>query len=187
MRCRVLLTGTMAILLLVVCHSTIVLAGAEAEEAEVKAAFVFNFIKFVEWPSSAFQSSAEPVLLTVLGNDPIGAALASLDGKKVFGRRVVVRKTASISGLERCHVLFVGAAQKWALPAVFRAIQRWPVLTIADIEGFPDRGGTIGFVRRGDKIGFEINEEAARKVGLDVSAKLLYLGKSAHARQGGER
>ena len=186
-RCRILLRGMMAILLLEVCHSPAVLAGAEAGEAEVKAAFVFNFIKFVEWPASAFQSPEEPVLLTVLGNDPVGTALASLDGRKVSGRRVVVRKVPSISGLERCHVLFVGAAQKWPLPAVFRAIQRWPVLTIADIEGFPDRGGTIGFVRRGDRIGFEINEEAARKAGLDVSAKLLYLGKSARARQGGER
>ena len=65
-------------------------------EAEVKAAFVFNFIKFVEWPSSAFHSPEDPILLSVLGNDPTGAALASLDGKKVSGRLLVVRKVPGL-------------------------------------------------------------------------------------------
>lgn len=180
-RCKLLPRGAVVVLFLTVFHSLAVLAGTGPGEAEVKAAFVFNFIKFVEWPSSAFQSPEDPVLLTVLGNDPIGAALASLDGKKVSGRRVVVRKVPSISGLERCHVLFVGASERAALAPVLRAIQRWPVLTVADFEEFPGRGGVIGFVRQGDRVGFEINEEAARRVGLNVSAKLLYLGKSARA------
>lgn len=164
---------------LAVFHPLAVLAGAGPGEAEVKAAFVFNFIKFVDWPPSAFQSREDPVLLTILGNDPIGAALSSLDGKLVAGRRVVVRRVPSLSGTERCHVLFVGASEKAALAAVLRGAQRWPVLTVADFEGFPGKGGMIGFVRHNDRVGFEINEEAARRVGLTVSAKLLYLGKAA--------
>ena len=186
-RCRMLPWGAAVVLFLTVFHSLPGFAGPEPGEAEVKAAFVFNFIKFVEWPSSAFQSPEDPILLTILGNDPIGAALASLDGKKVSGRRVVVRKVLSISGLERCHVLFVGASEKAALSTVLRAVQRWSVLTVADFEGFPGRGGTIGFVRQDDRVGFEINEGAARKVGLNVNAKLLYLGKTARLQQRGER
>lgn len=186
-RYRVLSRGAAAVLLLAGFFSPSVLAGAVPGEAEVKAAFVFNFIKFVEWPSSAFRSPEDPIMLSVLGDDPTGAALASLDGKKVSGRRVVVRKIPVLAGLERCHVLFVGASEKKALAPVLHAAQGWPVLTVADFEGFAGRGGTIGFIRQDDRIGFEISEEAARKAGLKVDAKLLYLGKSVRGIQGGER
>jgi hypothetical protein len=185
-RYRMLPRGAAALLILAGFLPLSVLAGAVPGEAEVKAAFVFNFIKFVEWPSSAFRSPEDPILLSVLGNDSTGAALASLDGKKVSGRRVVVRKVPVLSGLERSHVLFVGASEKTAL-SVLRAAQRWPVLTVADFEGFAGRGGTIGFVRQDDRVGFEISEETARKVGLKVDAKLLYLGKSVRGGKGGER
>jgi hypothetical protein len=66
-------------------------------------------------------------------------------------------------------------------------VQRWPVLTVGDFEGFAGRGGTIGFIRQENRVGFEINEESARKAGLKVNAKLLYLGKSVRGREGDER
>jgi hypothetical protein len=184
---RMLLQGAAGIFILMGMLCPSVPAAEGIGEAEVKAVFVFNFIKFVEWPSSAFHSPEDPILLSVLGKDPTGAALASLDGKMVSGRRVVVRKVPVLSELERCHVLFVGTSEKKALAPVLRAVQRWPVLTVADFEGFAGRGGTIGFVRQDDRVGFEISEEAARKVGLKVNAKLLYLGKSVRGSQGGER
>jgi len=162
-------------------------AAAENVEADVKAAFVLNFMKFVEWPASAFLSPEDPIVLSVLGNDPIAASLSSLDGKKVSGRQVVVRKVPGLSALAKCHVLFVGASEKAELAPVLGAIQRWPALTIADFEGFAGRGGTIGFIRRDNLVGFEINEESARKAGLKINAKLLYLGKSVRGGQGGER
>jgi hypothetical protein len=186
-RYRMIPRGALVVLILAGFLPLSVLAGAVPGEAEVKAAFVFNFIKFVEWPSSAFRSPEDPILLSVLGNDPTGDALASLAGKKVSGRRVVVRKVPVLAGLERCHVIFVGASEKKALAPVLHAAQGWPVLTVADFEGFAGRGGTIGFIRQDDRIGFEISEEAARKVGLKVDAKLLYLGKSVRGSQGGER
>ena len=141
----------------------------------------------MEWPASAFRSQEDPIVLSVLGNDPTAASLGSLDGKKVSGRRVVVRKIPDLSALERCHVLFVGASEKAELAPVLGAVKRWPVLTVADFEGFAGRGGTIGFIRQDNRIGFEINEESARKAGLKVNAKLLYLGKSVRGREGGER
>ena len=164
-----------------------VLAGPAPGESEVKAVFVLNFIKFVEWPASAFLSPEDPIVLSLLGNDPTEAVLASLGGMKASGRRVVVRKVPSLSALGRCHVLYVGRSVKKELPAILAVVQRRPVLTIADFEEFPGRGGTIGIIRQDDRVGFEINEEAARKAGLKVNAKLLYLGKRTRALQGGER
>jgi len=162
-------------------------AAAGIGESDVKAAFVLNFLKFVEWPASAFPSPEDPIVLSVLGSDPTAGSLASLDGKMVSGRRVVVRKIPALSALERCQVLFVGASEKAQLERVLGAVQRWPVLTVADFEGFAGRGGTIGFVRQDDRVGFEINEESAKKTGLKVNAKLLYLGKSVRAHDGGEK
>lgn len=162
-------------------------AAASVGESDVKAAFVLNFIKFVEWPASAFSSPEDPIVFSVLGDDPVATSLASLDGKKVSGRRVVVRKVPGLPALGRCHVLFVGASEKAALAPILGAVQRWPALTVADFEGFAERGGTIGFVRQDDRVGFEINEEAALKAGLKVNAKLLYLGKRTRVRQRGGR
>lgn len=183
-RYRMLLRVAAAILFLLgmLCPSA---SAAEIGEGDVKAAFVLNFIRFVEWPTSAFRSPEDPIVLSIIGSDPTAASLASLDGKKVAGRRVVVRKVPGLSALERCHLLFVGGSQKAALAQVLGAAQRWPVLTVSDIEGFAGRGGTIGFIRRDDSVGFEINEESARKAGLKISAKLLHLGKIVPGRKEG--
>lgn len=179
--------GAIGILSLVGMLLPSALAAASVGESDVKAAFILNFIKFVEWPASAFSSPEDPIVLSVLGNDLTAGSLSSLDGKKVSGRRVVVRKVPGLSELEKCHVLFVGASERAELAPVLGAVQRWAALTIADFEGFAGRGGTIGFIRQDDRVGFEINEDSARKAGLKVNAKLLYLGKSVRGREGGER
>jgi hypothetical protein len=156
-------------------------------EGNVKAAFVLNFMKFVEWPASAFGSPADPIVVSALGDDPVAGSLSALQGKTVSGRLVVVQMVPTLSELKRCHVLFVGASEKQRLGPVLRAVQGWPTLTISDSDGFAGRGGMIGFTRRDDRIAFEINDESARKAGLQVSAKLLYLGKSVREGPGGER
>lgn len=184
---RVLLPGMAGILFLAWMLSPSVLGAEGIEEGDVKAAFVLNFIKFVAWPASAFDSPEDPILLSVLGDDPVAGSLDTLGGKVASGRRVVVRKVSILSEMERCHVLFVGASEKDKLAPVLDAVQGLPVLTVADFEGFAGRGGTIGFVRHGSRVAFEINEAAARKSGLKVNAKLLYLGKSVPGRRGGER
>ncbi len=182
-----LLRGAVGILFLLGMFCPSAPAAEGIGEGDVKAAFVLNFMKFVEWPASAFRSPEAPIVLSVLGDDPTAASISSLDGKKVSGRRVVVRKVPGLSEMEKCHVLFVGASEKAELAPVLGAVQRWPVLTVADFEGFAGRGGTIGFIRQDNRVGFEINEESARKAGLKVNAKLFYLGKSLRGREGGER
>jgi len=158
------------------------LAGSVPGETEVKAAFLFNFIKFVEWPDSAFGSPEDPYLVSVVGNDSIEEALKGISGKTVSGRRVVVRKVSDLPSLERCHILFVGESEQGKVDQVLGAVKKWPVLTVADIEGFARRGGTIGFIREGNRVKFEINDESAEKAGLKLNAKLLYLGKIVRGR-----
>ena len=162
-------------------------AAEVVAEGGVKAAFVLNFMRFVEWPATAFHSPEAPIVLSVLGDDLTAASLASLDGKKVSGRRVVARKVPGLPALEKCHVLYVGASEKAELAPILGVVQRWPTLTVADFEGFAGQGGTIGFIRRDNLVGFEINEESARKAGLNINAKLLYLGKRVRGQKGGER
>jgi len=156
-------------------------------ESEVKAAFILNFIKFVEWPSTAFRSAGEPILLTLVGEDPLADSIEGLDGKTVSGRKVVVRRAADLASLERCHVLVVGVSERSEVAPILGAAKRWPVLTVANFEGFAGQGGTIGFIRLDDRVGFEINEESARKAGLKINPKMLYLGRSIHERKGVER
>jgi hypothetical protein len=153
------------------------LAGSVSGEGNIKVAFLVNFIKFVEWPDSVFESPADPYLISMVGNDSIEAALKAVNGMTVSGRRVVVRKVSDLSSLERCHILFVGESEKGKVDRVIRAVKKWPVLTVADIDGFARRGGTIGFFREKNRIRFEINEESAEEAGLKLNAKLLYLGK----------
>src|SRR3990172_4973216 len=123
------------------------LAESVPGEVEVKAAFLLNFIKFVEWPDSAFGSPEDPYLVSMVGNDSIEEALKGISGKTVSGRRVVVRKVPGLSSLDRCHILFVGESERGKVDQVLGAVKKWPVLTVADIEGFARRGGTIGFIR----------------------------------------
>jgi len=153
------------------------LAGSVPQEADIKAAFLINFIKFVEWPGPAFDSPGDPYLVSVVGNDPVAAAIEGLDNKMVSGRRLVVRKRSDLSSLERCHILFVGRSENRKVVQILGAVKQWPVLTVADIDGFARQGGTIGFIREDERIRFEINEESASRAGLKLNAKLLYLGK----------
>ena len=179
---RIILQMVALVLFLLPGFILAALAGSGQGEDEVKAAFLFNFIKFVEWPDSVFGSPEDPYLVSMVGNDSIEEALMGINGKTVSGRRVVVRKVPGLSSLERCHILFVGESERGKVDQVLGAVKKWPVLTVADIEGFARRGGTIGFIREGNRVKFEINDESAEKAGLKLNAKLLYLGKIVRGR-----
>ena len=111
-------------------------------------------------------------------------SLGSLDGSLVSGRKVVVLRNSDRASLESCHVLFVGRSRNEDLTTVVSGVQRRPVLTIADFQGFAQAGGTIGLTRQDDRVGFEINREAAEEAGLEINARRLYLGKLVQGGQG---
>ena len=145
-------------------------------EYQVKAAYLYNFAKFVEWPNEALEGENRLIILAVLGRDPFHEALDPLRGKTVKGRKLVIKRFKSVRELEFCHILFVSSSERDRLPHILKgALKSWSVLTIGDVEGFADSGGVIRLFFRKNNIRFKINLDAARQKGLTISSKLLRL------------
>jgi hypothetical protein len=148
-------------------------------EYEVKAAFLFHFAQFVEWPPESFKDAGTPLMYCTIGEDPFHGALdASLSGKTIGARPFQVRHVKQTSEIQGCHVLFIGEKEKKLLPAVLELLKRNPVLLVGESERFVQDGGTIGFSLEENKIRFEINLEAAEKAKLKISSRLLTLAKT---------
>lgn len=146
------------------------------EEYQVKAAFVYNFVKFVQWPPGTFQSSTEPLSICVLGEDPFGRSLDdTVAGRAIDGRRLTVRHISSVKQSARCHVLFVGSAENKKSSPILAEIKTPGVLTIGESDASIPDGAVINFKLEGDKVRFEINVEAAEREKLRISSRLLTL------------
>jgi hypothetical protein len=145
-------------------------------ESEIKAAMIYNFAKFVEWPPEALGGEGDPVVVGVLGNYPFGATLETvLRGKTVQGRPVLLRRFDMAPHLGACHILFISKTERNRLPEMLPALRQASVLTVSDMDNFARLGGVIGLVLEDSKIRFQVNADAARQAGLKVSSKLLKL------------
>lgn len=154
------------------------LARAETgEQLEylVKAAFLYNFMKFVEWPKTAFKGDNAPIRVYVFGASPFGPALDSVQGKKVGARTVRITVGEDLSAAETCQMLFIARSSPVPFRNILDRVKDKPVLTVADTEGFCEAGGGIKFLIAGNKVRFEINQSAAKRAGLKVSSQLLKL------------
>jgi hypothetical protein len=173
--------------LLFLCFSRRVYAqGGAAEEYQVKAAFLFHFAEFVNWPAEAFADGAAPVTYCTLGEDPFQGALdQSLHGKMVGAHPLRVEHLKQTQGIQDCRVLFVGANEKKRLSAALAGIKGNPILTVGESEHFVQDGGMIGFCMDGNKVRFEVNLDAAGQSRLKISARLLALAKTVIGKQGG--
>ncbi len=148
-----------------------------ALEYQVKAAFLYNFARFVEWPAREASPSAE-ITIGVLGSDPFGEALdRTIAGKSVNGRALKVVRLKDARDAPRCQILFVELPTESALAGVLEAVGRAPVLTVGDAESFTRKGGVIRFFMEDNKVRFAINVDAAQRAGLKISSKLLALAK----------
>ena len=146
-------------------------------EYQVKAAFLFNFLKFVEWPADAFADPFAPIVIGIVGADPFGDALPQvIVGKTIQGRDLVIRRYRSGESLKNCHILFINAEEKKRFPQIIAGLSGTSVLTVADVDGFLDLGGIIQFRQENNHIRFAINVDAAAKSRLKISSKLLSLG-----------
>ncbi|MBE0602736.1 MAG: YfiR family protein [Deltaproteobacteria bacterium] len=150
------------------------------KEYEVKAAFLFNFTKFVTWSDTAPADAGKPFVIAVIGDDPFGEALSVLERKTAQGRTIVVRRVHNLDSLKNCRILFISSSVGERLPSILRTAHARNILTVGDTERFASRGGIIGLVLAGDRIGFEINTESAKHAGLTISSKLLSLAKAIH-------
>lgn len=150
-------------------------AEATAPEYDVKAAFLYNFTKFVDWPPSAFHDDRSSLLLCVLGDDPFGGSLQTIAKEEVAGRKLTVLRSRLMSDPSGCQILFISRSEEERLPQILAAVQGTPVLTVGDTEGFLEKGGIINFILEGSKVRFEINQESAERAGIKISSKLLRL------------
>jgi len=147
-------------------------------ETEVKAAFLYHFVSYVEWPARAFDIPSAPFVIGVLGKSPVLEALReAVRGKSVQGRALVVRQVSVGQELRQCHLLFIPASEAKQLPRVLEVLGDAPVLLVGESEGFAQRGGIINFFLEQNKVRFEINPDAARRINLNLSSKLLRLAR----------
>lgn len=151
------------------------LAG-EVEEYAVKAGFVLNFAKAVQWPDATFQGSPETFHLCIVGNDSLVDAFKVAEGKRIGERTIQVFRITTASDYDRCHVLFIGQdIDRASLLRLFTAVKDRPVLIIGETQEFARIGGIINFVNKDGKLHFEINPHEAERHGLKISSRILQL------------
>ena len=148
----------------------------EIPEYQVKAAFIFNFAKFVDWPARSFAKTNSPIVVGVLGKNVFGDNLEKvIRDKTVNNRRFRFIEVASTDEATHCHILFISPSEKDNVRKIIESLRNASVLTIGETDHFTDAGGMINFVLEGRNIRFEINNTAAKKAGLQISSKLLSL------------
>lgn len=146
-------------------------AASDEAEAKLKVAFIFNFTKFVTWPEPEF--SAQPVITICLaGRSLLDDAFAGLKGKFAQGREVVVKRNVKSQQLAACHLVFICNSESSRLQKILPELGKG-ILTVSDIPEFINRGGAIGLSVTDNKVGFEVNLDAAQQADLRISAQLL--------------
>ena len=158
------------LVMLLSCIAMLCLGGPSAlgaaDEYSLKAAFVFNFVQFVEWPSGAFSHPKAPLEIGILGQDPFNGAMdRAMAGKTVNGHPLIVRHYPTVNDIQGCHVLYVPAASQEQFPAAQQKLSGNSVLTIGEPEGFTDGGGVIRLYTEGKFIKFDVNRGTADRTG----------------------
>ena len=156
---------------------------------EVKAAFLFNFTKFVQWPADAFPNATSPFVIGILGDDTVSDSLREIiRGKTVSGHELRLRRVSPNDDLAQLQVLFISKSDNIRVSDIVARVNAKAVLTIGDTAGFCASGGDIQLDVDDSQVRFEVNLDATQRSRLDVSSKLLTLAKVVHsARTAGTR
>ena len=150
--------------------------GQMAEEYQVKAAFLYHFAEFVEWPAEAFKTPGDPMLVCVLGRNPFGSALEEvIRGKSIDGRAFAIRLVAGAEDASTCQILFVASSASKHFRSMRGILKPRGILTVGEVQGFAADGGVINFKLDDGRVRFEINLDAAQHQQLHISSKLLGL------------
>jgi hypothetical protein len=150
--------------------------GSRFDEYQVKAAFLYNFAKFVEWPANTFASPGEPVTICVLGRNPFGPILENMvQGKTVTGRPLAVRMPADLQHLGKCQILFIAASEKKRAWMVIDQIAKANILTVGETDEFTAVGGMVNLKLDGTRVRIQIARDAVEHARLLISSQLLSL------------
>jgi hypothetical protein len=158
-------------------------AGAQERsysEYEVKAAFIYSFVKFIDWPEKSLASSKAITTFCVIGRAPFGGALDEIQGRVVRGKSLEVQHISSLRDLKECQVLFISSSERERLPKIVEAAKEANILTVGDSAGVGKQGVMINLFVLEKKVKFEVNVERARQARLIVSSKLLKLAQTLY-------
>ncbi len=170
-------TGLLLFLLL--CSWSMPAQTPPNREYQVKAAFLFNFAQFVEWPPAALPELSTPLVIGILGEDPFGSYLeAIISGEKINGHPLKVEHYRSLEEVKTCQILFLNITEPKKLGQVIASLKGRTILTVGDAPDFIQEGGMIRFFIGNNKIQFQINQEEAKSQRLIISSKLLRLAKT---------
>jgi hypothetical protein len=154
---------------------------SDSSEYLIKAGFIYNFAKLVEWPTAAFAQPDTPIVIGILGEDPFGTTLDRIVAdKKINGRSFAVKRlkwSKDLKDLKDCNIVFVSSSETEHVDSVLEATKWLPILTIGDTPGFAKRGGIMNFTLEDNKVRFEVNVEAAKHADLTISSRLLSLAR----------
>ncbi|MCJ7776820.1 MAG: YfiR family protein [Sedimentisphaerales bacterium] len=181
---------------------TVLLVGSPAladptasREYQVKAAFLYNFIQFVDWPKEKMGDGNEPIIIGVIGKDPFGDAFDPIVDKEIHGKKLLVKRFMAfeelkktgekdkslldreIESLRKCHLLFICSSEDKSISEILNSVKDHSVLTIGEVQGFLEAGGIVNFVMEEKKVRFEISITAAKGAKLKIRSQLLRLAK----------
>jgi hypothetical protein len=147
-------------------------------EYQVKAAFIYKFASYVQWPAIRGADSARPFVIGIIGKDPFGQSFDELvRGQSVQRRSVVVKRLQGVEDAVTCDILFISASEKANLRRIFAALHDAPVLTVGDMDQFAELGGMINLTTEENRIRFDINVKAIDRAGLKAASQLLRLAR----------
>ncbi len=150
-------------------------------EYQLKAAFLFNFAKFIDWPATSFADPQADFSICILGTDPFGRAMDDLlRGKMIADRRVSVARNHQVAEVRHCQMVFVSSSEKSRVREILDGLKGTNALVVGETEGFAAAGGAIQFAIEDNRVRFLINTNAADRAGLKVSSKLLSLARVVH-------
>ena len=153
-------------------------AEGESREYAIKAAFIYNFAQFTEWPADAFTDGAAPITIGVVGDDPFNGVLErTVSGKSVGGRKFAIKHLAAADDLGGCHILFIASSAQGKADDILKKVKDGHVMTISEFEQFPAAGGVIRFFTEDNKIRFEINKESVQAAKLKLGSQLMRLAR----------
>lgn len=170
------IAGRMIVMLFTAQAACITGSGQTVSEYEVKAAYLYNFVKFVEWPSGTLRGQGEPLAICTLAENPFGDALdAAVAGKTLDGRRIVARQVTGAAQARGCQILFVSASSQKNFRTMAGELKASGILAVGESDGFLADGGVINFKLDSGRVRLQISMESAEQQKLKISAKLLSL------------
>jgi YfiR/HmsC-like len=159
--------------MLLVCTGFPAAQVTRPTEPEVKAAYLYNFGKFVTWPPDRIVAS-NPFEICIVGKDPFGKVLdATVSGERLGGRTIAIKRLSQVQQAGSCSILFVSSSEEEHLATILDSAHRFNLLTVSDLKHFAERGGVIGLVVQQDRVRFEVNRTAAERCHLQLSSELL--------------